>query len=758
MENRESKVKRPGVGFFLSDLGKSIRRRRRQMFLLGVISFLSAFFLLGMYLFQENSGNYQFAAHQVAYGDWCIAEIVERGSAAAQDAGADADEEVASQTVNVDADEGAASQKVNVDVDEEEVSQDDDGDSASTQYFSLDTSVAPTASFGSHAYFNQIGYMESGVSVYDSEGNLYDVQVGYMDEMLLELGSVFVYYGRLPETDTEIAITMDAGAELGSSYVIGETEITFYTISDERTADGELIYESHSYTIVGILQGTCQQWATGEWMPDALVTQTALEEITGAGGAPIAGWFYQLKDEFGDVNVTELYENMNATLNVSDTEESSEDGDSAKSDVEDSDTEPEEITASDAGTITLYVNDLLYSDSSTDSAIYYLLLKLLISATSAIALSFLLISYIQKRRPEYYRFRTIGMSRKRVYLMMWVEALSASVPSLIAGLVFAAVVGRVVVAVVCARGEYVFEYEISVGLAASALLVWIVTFVLAMMLAMASNRDSSLQGNIRTLTISDKVKHHRNRMRPKHFLLGMDIRIRKVHCGTSIFSCLLGMIFLGLFLFGGIRILEDYLSYASILDYMGDFDVFCDGESQTKVDSDDENSRLSDSYPDDEYITITDESGTISYESNYEALQQARSEFMQTLRIYGAFMIFLLAFYLMLKLDMIQTEVSRQSDRIRLLRCMGIEKKRLGHMYALDGLLESGLLWLPPIVVWVVQYVLVKNDILDVDEYQSLWKIYLPFAIVSVVGMTLLHVGARYTTIKVHEARAEGER
>ena len=208
------------------------------------------------------------------------------------------------------------------------------------------------------------------------------------------------------------------------------------------------------------------------------------------------------------------------------------------------------------------------------------------------------------------------------------------------------------------------------------------------------------------------------------------------------------MIFLGLFLFGGIRILEDYLSYASISDSMGDFDVFYDAESRTETDSEDENSYsedengyLGDSYPEDEYITITDESGTISYESNYDALQQARSEFMQTLRIYGAFMIFLLAFYLMLKLDMIQTEVSRQSDRIHLLRCIGMEKKRLGHMYALDGLLESGLLWLPPIVVWGVRYTMVRNDILNVDEYQLLWKIYLLFAMISVVGMTLLHVG-----------------
>ena len=101
----------------------------------------------------------------------------------------------------------------------------------------------------------------------------------------------------------------------------------------------------------------------------------------------------------------------------------------------------------------------------------------------------------------------------------------------------------------------------------------------------------------------------------------------------------------------------------------------------------------------------------------------------------------------MLKLDMIQTEINRQSDRIRQLRRMGMERKQVCRLYTLDGLWESCMLWIPPIAVWLLRYILVLNNII-VDDYQSLWKIYLPLAVASTLGMLLLHCGARYYMIR----------
>ncbi len=124
--------------------------------------------------------------------------------------------------------------------------------------------------------------------------------------------------------------------------------------------------------------------------------------------------------------------------------------------------------------------------------------------------------------------------------------------------------------------------------------------------------------------------------------------------------------------------------------------------------------------------------------ANYERLQKALSEWVNSLILYGMFFVLLTAFFLILRDNIIQSGFIFQGDRMKRLRMLGMELRQLRNMNLWQGLYEARWIWLAVLPVYGVKlYQYAKR--LTGDDQVELWV-----CLVVLVLMILLHVLTRY--------------
>ena len=110
--------------------------------------------------------------------------------------------------------------------------------------------------------------------------------------------------------------------------------------------------------------------------------------------------------------------------------------------------------------------------------------------------------------------------------------------------------------------------------------------------------------------------------------------------------------------------------------------------------------------------------------ANYDLIQKALNEWVNSVILYGAFFVLLTAFFLILRGNFIQSGFTFQGDRMKRLRMLGMEKRQLRNMNLLQGLYEARGTWLAVPVVYGVKLYQYARSLVE-DTVTGRWSIYL---------------------------------
>lgn len=110
--------------------------------------------------------------------------------------------------------------------------------------------------------------------------------------------------------------------------------------------------------------------------------------------------------------------------------------------------------------------------------------------------------------------------------------------------------------------------------------------------------------------------------------------------------------------------------------------------------------------------------------ANYDLIQKALNEWVNSVILYGTFFVLLTAFFLILRGNFIQSGFTFQGDRMKRLRMLGMEKRQLRNMNLLQGLYEARGTWLAVPVVYGVKLYQYARSLVE-DTVTGQWSIYL---------------------------------
>ncbi len=239
--------------------------------------------------------------------------------------------------------------------------------------------------------------------------------IGTIDENFVSMGPQLLE-GRLPEESGEIAMEANLLSALGYDYTLGQ-KITIYAYFDYETEDGtDYVGVSRTYTLTGIINSYTNIWGLYNKIDlnsavivsedaESLLAEAA-EEAETEVNSPVTSYFFTvLSDADSDTVKTEVNAYLKSTRDVM-TEQS----------------------------ITLNT-----SISATETeADYNTVYVVLIFVVAIIAVVVIYILQIQSEVRRIVRLRSLGGARWQIRLLIAVETLMLTIPSLMIGTLFGA--------------------------------------------------------------------------------------------------------------------------------------------------------------------------------------------------------------------------------------------------------------------------------------------------------------------------------
>lgn len=252
------------------------------------------------------------------------------------------------------------------------------------------------------------------------EGN-----IGVLPDGFAENNGIELYDGRFPEAEGEIAMDLTTLRSLGLSYELGQ-EVVFYVSGKEpllpqkRTYDGngEIHYDEEdlylplklvSFTLVGTIQRYTARWNGGRFMPSAIITKSAFDS-TGSYKKEIA--FYDLAGGVGGENVWEFASAQFEKFRLKEIDY----------------TEEFQNINTNGDPIEIHCwNSAAYESPLWGSARFFRYITIFLAVISACMLAYLMAAYLGKRRKFFMRMREIGASSAEV---MWLAAYECIISTL----------------------------------------------------------------------------------------------------------------------------------------------------------------------------------------------------------------------------------------------------------------------------------------------------------------------------------------
>lgn len=162
---------------FVKMVLKSIRRRRKELRFVSVVTFIAVLFLTSVSVFQNIMDRYVIEANYNTYGEWVLSAV--------------------------------------------------------------DDPYDPQVMFEepSHPYLSREGICAVGWDILDDSSEPDGRRLGVMDEALIDIGNISLHEGRLPETADEIAMDLPSLAAMGYSYDLGQKiQVTVQDMEGQKKA------------------------------------------------------------------------------------------------------------------------------------------------------------------------------------------------------------------------------------------------------------------------------------------------------------------------------------------------------------------------------------------------------------------------------------------------------------------------------------------------------------------------------------------
>jgi len=348
----------------------------------------------------------------------------------------------------------------------------------------------------SHPYLTEKGCAVSGPLLYSKDREPLGSSIGCIDQSLVNFGRIGLYEGRLPEKDDEIAADLTSLKDLGLSYDLGQTVTVYWQAEDEIDENGMPVLKTASYTLVGTLKPMNGLWKSGYRMPNLVITKAALNSY----GETTAFWYYRMDPELKDIDAEAFFESF-------------------RGDRKD-----------------LVFNSFVYKEVLWDNTQFYRITTLAMIFVAVFGMTWLLSAYTEKRRKEYFRYRSLGASRGRLNSIIFAECMLSTVPAAVFGMVLSygisAYICRFIAERVRLEGFFAFDKTVFL----TQLTALFGTLFLSVFLVFLRTGDRRLAGT--TSALSEKaVSRIRKKFTPskapeKEFFLRRN-KVRPVSGGLS---------------------------------------------------------------------------------------------------------------------------------------------------------------------------------------------------------------------------------
>ncbi|MCD8346256.1 MAG: ABC transporter permease [Oscillospiraceae bacterium] len=256
-------------------------------------------------------------------------------------------------------------------------------------------------------YLESTDWLESyGLTTcYGTAGN---TGIGTIDNNFASFG-VSMNSGHLPENSGEIAIEADTLSSLGYGYTLGQ-DITLTVL---LSAGDETVFVSRTYTLCGVISEYSDTWSSASTLNGAIITEEDADDIYNTALKMASAYEYEL-----DMPVTSCYFSVKSGLTST-----------AQSELN------YYLFTVSKGTITV---NSAYLDNASDSTVNTVYV-VMIFAVSLLAVVIVYILQMQSEIRKIVRLRSLGSTKGQALLLVILETLIVSVPSIIIGMASGAV-------------------------------------------------------------------------------------------------------------------------------------------------------------------------------------------------------------------------------------------------------------------------------------------------------------------------------
>lgn len=132
--------------------------------------------------------------------------------------------------------------------------------------------------------------------------------VGVVDDEFINLSNIVLYSGEMPEQANEIAMTQHVLSAMGHSFELGQTLSLAYIKGYNELGEPEYGYVK--YKLSGILENYTADWTVSGELPEYFVTTEGLKSIQGVEMEDQQRYWYYLNQAQRDINGEEYYQSM----------------------------------------------------------------------------------------------------------------------------------------------------------------------------------------------------------------------------------------------------------------------------------------------------------------------------------------------------------------------------------------------------------------------------------------------------------------
>ncbi len=267
-----------------------------------------------------------------------------------------------------------------------------------------------------HPLLSEYAEAFCAVRLCDEDFDYLNCYVGYMSPEFLEIGCIKPVQGRMPTADNEVAMDYKTLAKLGitSPKVGQEVTLRYYEKNSEYDEKNK---RTEELVLVGILENYTNVWNGGRNLPGTLVTKQKYEAY---GYEGLNAYIYKLTESERHGNHQAIYEEIAAETKIN-----------------------------------LRYNSYVYDFKAWGTETVYDYMYVLVMVIGIAALTYQLLVYKNSRVRTYDLMRRLGGTKVQVAWTAFVENVLMLLPSGVLGILLAALVGKLLCAVI--------EYQMGIG-------------------------------------------------------------------------------------------------------------------------------------------------------------------------------------------------------------------------------------------------------------------------------------------------------